>query len=168
MLFDVFFLLFWCVLWLIGGLLTHLLFAWRVLCLIGRFFIFFGVCVVIFMVRWLFADAFGVCLQKKSRDIPQTLKCPVCNNKCKVGHRAGQIIGKLQNELCARLALSQAGCHDVAVLQEVCLQELRRKRADTEQFEWQADTEQQSVRQRPLCHQGSGTELHPARGPSTS
>ena len=40
-LFDVFFLLFWCVLWLIGGLLTHLLFAWRVLCLIGRFFIFF-------------------------------------------------------------------------------------------------------------------------------
>ena len=99
------------------------------------FSFFFGVCVVIFMVRWLFADAFGVCLQKKSRYIPQTLKCPVCNNKCKVDHRAGQIIGKLQNELCARLALSQAGCHDVAVLQEVCLQELRRKRADTEQFE---------------------------------
>ena len=46
-------------------------------------------------------------VQKKSRDIPQTLKCPMCNNKLKVWHCAGQRIGKLQVELSVWLSLLQ-------------------------------------------------------------
>ena len=46
-------------------------------------------------------------MQKKSRDIPQTLKCPMCNNKLKVWHCAGQRIGKLQVELSVWLSLLQ-------------------------------------------------------------
>ena len=43
----------------------HLTFAWRVLWSFVFIFLFyyFGVCVVIFVVDWWFADTFGVCLE---------------------------------------------------------------------------------------------------------